>query len=102
MLPEASPEEPPRDTERDRLADEVRLRGERHRRFTKEGEPAVARRLAQIGILGWIIVVPALLGLFGGRWLDRLFGTGLTITGALLMIGLCMGCWSAWKWMNQP
>ncbi|MEC5292719.1 AtpZ/AtpI family protein [Aurantimonas sp. C2-6-R+9] len=35
-----------------------------------------------------------------GRWLDRMFESGLTITGALLMIGLAIGCWSAWKWMN--
>lgn len=83
------------------LAETVRVRGERHRRWLSEGEPAVARRLAQIGVLGWMIVVPTLIGLFVGRWFDRMFGSGLTITGALLMIGLAIGCWSAWKWMNR-
>ena len=46
--------------ERDPLVKGVRLRGERHRRSLREGEPSVARRLAQIGVLGWIIVVPML------------------------------------------
>ncbi|HDZ72350.1 MAG TPA: AtpZ/AtpI family protein [Aurantimonas coralicida] len=82
------------------LAETVRIRGERHRQWLREGEPTVAKRLAQIGVLGWIIVVPTLIGLFVGRWLDRMFESGLTITGALLMIGLAIGCWSAWKWMN--
>ena len=30
----------------------------------------MARRLAQIGVLGWIIVMPMLIGIFAGRWLD--------------------------------
>ena len=36
--------------------------------------------------LGFELVVPLLLGLFGGRWLDRRFGTApwLLLVGALL------------------
>ena len=30
-----------------------------------------ARFVGQIGVLGWIIVTPTLIGLFVGRWLDR-------------------------------
>ncbi len=87
--------------EQDRLVTEVRRRGERHRRWLREGDPSVGRRLAQIGVLGWIIVVPMLLGLFAGRWLDRVFNSGLFCTAPLLMIGLAIGCWSAWKWMQS-
>ncbi len=50
--------------------------------WQREGEPSVARRLAQIGVLGWIIVVPMLIGVFVGRWLDRTFGIGMFWTGA--------------------
>jgi ATP synthase protein I len=87
--------------EQDELLKEVRLRGERHRRAEREGDPSVAHRLAQIGVLGWIIVVPMLIGVFAGRWLDRTFGSGLFWTGPLLMLGLALGCWSAWKWMQS-
>ncbi len=90
----------PRDHE-DALDLQVRLRSARHRRWLIEGEPSVARRLAQIGVLGWIIVLPMLLGLFAGRWLDRVLGTGLMFTGALLFLGLALGSWSAWKWMKS-
>ncbi|OIQ64292.1 putative F0F1-ATPase subunit [mine drainage metagenome] len=87
--------------ERDPLLKEVARRGERHRRVQSEGEASVARRLAQIGVLGWIIVVPTLLGIFAGRWLDRTFGSGLFFTAPLLILGLALGCWSAWKWMQS-
>jgi ATP synthase protein I len=87
--------------ERDPLVKEVRLRGERHSRSLREGDPSVARRLAQIGVLGWIIVVPMLTGVFIGRWLDQTFNSGLFWTAPLLMLGLALGCWSAWKWMKS-
>ena len=56
---------------------------------------------AQIGVLGWIIVVPTLIGLFLGRWLDHAFQSELFWTGPLLLLGLALGCWSAWKWVNS-
>jgi ATP synthase protein I len=86
--------------DKDPLVRGVRRREARHRRWLREGEGSVARRLAQIGVLGWIIVVPALIGIFVGRWLDRVFHSGLFWTAPLLMLGLVLGCWSAWKWMN--
>jgi ATP synthase protein I len=87
--------------EQDRLVSETRRRGERHRRWLRDGDPSVAHRLAQIGVLGWIVVVPMLLGVFAGRWLDRTFHTGLFFTAPLLMLGVVLGCWSAWKWISS-
>lgn len=100
--------EPPRETRPEAPGDDddvlvkgVRLRRKRHQHWLREGEPSVAHRLAQIGVLGWIIVVPILLGIFMGRWLDRTFATGIFWTAPLLLVGLAFGCWSAWKWMNS-
>jgi ATP synthase protein I len=87
--------------EQDPLVKGVRLREARRRRWRREGEPSVARRLAQIGVLGWIIVFPMLVGVFAGRWLDQAFGSGLFWTAPLLMLGAALGCWSAWKWMGS-
>lgn len=87
--------------ETDPLLKNVRQRGDRHRHWLREGDPSVARRLAQIGVLGWIIVLPMLLGIFAGRWLDAKLHSGLFWTAPLLMCGLGLGCWSAWKWINS-
>jgi ATP synthase protein I len=72
----------------------------RLRRARAEGEPSVSWQLGQIGVLGWIIVTPALVGLFSGRWLDRHFAMGIFWTAALLVIGIALGFWSAWRWMH--
>lgn len=74
----------------------------RLRRGRAEGEPSMSRQLGQIGVLGWIVVTPALVGLFGGRWLDRHFATGIFYTAALLLLGVTLGFWSAWRWMHSP
>lgn len=67
----------------------------------RDGEPSLGARLAQIGVLGWAIVVPALLGALVGRWLDRRFGTGVFFAAPLIMLGAAFGLRSAWKWMHR-
>jgi ATP synthase protein I len=52
-------------------------------------------------VLGWIVVMPMLIGIFAGRWLDGRFHSGLFWTAPLLMLGAALGCWSAWKWMGS-
>jgi ATP synthase protein I len=85
----------------DPLITRIRLRDSRQRRWLREGGGSAARRLAQIGVLGWIIVVPILIGIFAGRWLDQCFQSGLHWTAPLLLLGAVLGFWSAWKWMQS-
>ncbi len=87
--------------ENDPLVGSARLRGDRHAAWLRDGSPSVARRLGQIGVLGWIVVVPMLMGIFGGRWLDQKEHSGLFWTAPLLMIGAAFGSWSAWRWMKN-
>ncbi|HTP93557.1 MAG TPA: AtpZ/AtpI family protein [Xanthobacteraceae bacterium] len=41
------------------------------------------------------------MGLFAGRWLDHKFGTGIFWSAPLLLFGVAVGYWSAWKWMHK-
>ncbi len=83
------------------MADAVREQRKRRQRWLKDGEPSVARFVGQIGVLGWIIVVPTLIGLFLGRWLDHQFATGIFWSAPLLLLGVVIGYWSAWRWMHR-
>ena len=91
----------PTPEENDALVANVRLRGAREARWLRDGEDTVARRLAQIGVLGWLTVIPMLAGIFAGRWLDRTYHTGIFWTAPLLMVGAALGCWSAWRWIRS-
>ena len=57
--------------------------------------------LGMFGLVGWSIVVPTLLGAFLGIWLDRHFPGKQSWTLTLLLIGLIVGCVSAWHWLSR-
>ena len=51
------------------------------------------------GLIGWSVAVPTLIGAALGRWLDRHHPGHHSWTLALLVAGLCLGCWNAWHWV---
>ncbi len=83
----------------ERMVEAVRERAERKRKA--RGLPSFARNFGQIGVLGWQIVVPALFALAIGRWLDHRLASGIFWTAPLLILGVGLGSWSAWKWIQR-
>ena len=73
----------------------------REEQGSQNPEPSLARRFGQIGVLGWMIVAPTLLGVFVGHWLDRVLGTGIMLAAALILLGAALGLWFALKWMHE-
>ena len=82
---------------RKKMQDSIKLREERRARWEREGERSIGQNMAMIGALGWLIVVPTLIGVMVGRWIDRWFGTGIFWTAALIFLGLTLGCIMVWK-----
>ena len=64
-------------------------------------EPSLGRRFGQIGVLGWMIIIPVLIAVLAGRWLDNILGTGITMTAAMTMAGAALGMWLAFRWMHD-
>lgn len=85
----------------DRLDQAARDACRRAEQAERDPEPSLAQRFAQIGVLGWMIVIPILGGLWLGRWLDGALETGLMFSAAGLTAGAAFGMWSAWRWMHQ-
>jgi ATP synthase protein I len=57
--------------------------------------------LGMMGLIGWSVVVPTLLGVGIGIWLDRAYPGGRSWTLALLVAGLFAGCVNAWLWVAK-
>ncbi len=83
------------------MEEAVRLRQSRRAHWQREGERPLWKNLSMVGALGWLVVVPILIGVFCGRWLDKAFASGVTLTGALTFAGAILGFYLAWKRMNE-
>lgn len=57
--------------------------------------------LGMMGIVGWAIVVPTLLGAALGIWLDIKCPESFSWTLTGLILGLFIGCLIAWRWVNK-
>lgn len=57
--------------------------------------------LGMMGLIGWSVVVPTLLGAALGLWLDKQHPGRHAWTLALLVVGLAIGCVNAWHWVAQ-
>ena len=57
--------------------------------------------LGMMGLIGWSVVVPTLLGAALGIWLDNRHPGSHSWTLMLLVMGLCLGCLNAWHWVAK-
>ncbi len=57
--------------------------------------------LGMMGLVGWSVAVPTLLGTAVGLWLDKHHPVAHSWTLALLVAGLVVGCVNAWHWVAQ-
>tara|TARA_R110001606_G_scaffold395664_2_gene568429 strand:+ start:47042 stop:47428 length:387 start_codon:yes stop_codon:yes gene_type:complete len=57
--------------------------------------------LGMMGLVGWSVVMPTLLGAALGLWLDERYPGEHSWTLALLAIGLGLGCFNAWRWIAR-
>lgn len=84
----------------------------RHDRFTDviQKQSARARRrettswwhgLGLFGVVGWMIVTPTLIGVAMGRLIDSHFNTGISCTLTLLLLGVVLGCGTAWRTIKE-
>lgn len=56
--------------------------------------------LGMFGLVGWSIAIPALIGVSFGLWIDRRWPSRYSWTLMLLLAGVGVGCFQAWRWVH--
>lgn len=84
-----------RETPEQRMIREV---GERQQRILRASHErnGIWSAIAILGVIGWSVVIPTLIGVAAGVWLDRRWPEPFSWAITLLITGLAIGCVSAW------
>ena len=96
-------DEPPRNTAKQgsTLARQVGAKAARRLKAQRHTARTIWFGLGMMGLIGWSVVVPTLLGAALGIWLDKHYPGPHSWTLTLLFIGLIIGCVNAWHWVAK-
>ncbi len=83
------------------FAEQIGAKASRKLKAKRNTTPGVWFGLGMMGLIGWSVVVPTLLGAALGIWLDQHYPGGRSWTLALLVAGLSLGCFNAWLWIAK-
>lgn len=83
------------------LPDRIGTKAARKLKARRNPAPGVWSGLGMMGLIGWSVVVPTLLGAALGYWIDSHHPGKHAWTLALLMAGLVLGCVNAWHWVAK-
>ena len=87
--------------ERTAFSREVGAKAARKLKARRNSTPGVWFGLGMMGLVGWSVAVPTLLGAALGIWLDKRHPGSHSWTLALLVAGLAIGCFNAWIWIAK-
>lgn len=85
----------------DLFEEEVAAQQRRLIRFRTHGDRSLWHGLGMIGLVGWTIVLPVLIGTAAGTWLDRRLGGGIRFTLGMIALGVIVGGVNVWNWLER-
>jgi ATP synthase protein I len=87
--------------DRSAFSQKIGAKAARKLRARRNSAQGVWFGLGMMGLIGWSVVVPTLLGAALGIWLDKHHPGKHSWTLALLVAGLVIGCLNAWRWVGK-
>lgn len=67
----------------------------------KQGTSTAWFGLGMFGLVGWAVAIPTVAGIFLGIWIDVTWPSSYSWTLMLLLLGLIIGCYNAWYWLQK-
>ncbi|MBF0543740.1 MAG: AtpZ/AtpI family protein [Candidatus Riflebacteria bacterium] len=84
-----------------RFTEKIGSREERRKRAEMRKNIGIWQGLAMFGRVGWTIVLPGLIGVSFGSWIDGNYPGVYSWALMLLGGGIGFGCINAWLWLSK-
>lgn len=72
----------------------------RRQRARQRSDESIWSWMASFGLVGWTVVVPTVVGLAIGRFIDGRTDSTISFTITLLLVGAVVGVAVAWHWVR--
>jgi ATP synthase protein I len=79
----------------------IGFKAARKRWMQRRGNRSLGFGLGMLGLIGWSVALPTLIGALLGIWIDHHFTSMYSWTLTLLVGGLILGCALVWHWVSQ-
>ena len=83
------------------FSQQVGAQAARKLKARRNGTRSVWFGLGMSGLVGWSVTIPTLIGAAIGIWTDKHYPSSYSWTLMLLLLGLVIGCQSAWHWVDS-
>ncbi|AVZ29516.1 AtpZ/AtpI family protein [Nodularia spumigena] len=80
---------------------QIRTKSARKLQARRRKDQSIWFNLGVIGLVGWSITIPTLIGIAIGIWIDTRWPSQYSWTLMMLFIGIVLGCLNAWFWVQQ-
>lgn len=77
------------------IKEKRRIKGKTHK------DETVWFGLGMIGVVGWSVAIPTLIGTAIGLWIDQSWPSRFSWTLMLLILGVSLGSLNAWYWVKK-
>lgn len=83
------------------LAEQIDRKARRKLKAQRPSGTSTWFGLGMMGLIGWSIALPTIVGATLGIWLDKHYQIQHSWTLALIVGGLTLGCFNAWNWLSK-
>lgn len=94
-MPEPDPKPPKLPRSAEQMIQRVGLQQARAERARRNAR-SIWSSIAILGVVGWSVAVPTLIGVAVGTWIDHRWPSRFSWTVFLMFLGLILGCTNAW------
>jgi ATP synthase protein I len=84
-----------------RFSEQIASKAKRKLKAQKHSATSAWFGLGMMGLIGWSIALPTILGAALGTWLDKHYKIQHSWTLALIFAGLILGCFTVWNWLSK-